>query len=473
MSHEQVASSVRALPMPRVDRLRTVVLVGVLLVVALGGVQPAGAVDTVGPAAAAPEAPADPTPATGAPFAAVAGPDSATPNGTVLTVDDDGPADYSSIQAAVDDAEDGATVRVRPGTYREEVRVDANITLIAPDGATLNGSTINAGSPIIDTAITIGESANPVIEGFTITGYAVGLRATGTTADWVLRNATIRVDFIAVNAGGRATTSDWLVEDIEVRFTGEPEVGISATSSAGNWTVRDSTIVNADRAIDADSTRGDWRVEGVTIRNVLLGVDAARATGDWRIERTSIRTAVYGVGAYRSTGAWVIRNSTVANTSAGDRYTLTPPMPEGVGIYAGETSGAWTVRGTTFAANEAGGIVAPDAAPRGSAIDNRWDDRSRPTEGDCRGNVTCTVGPRTATATPASPGPTPTVTPNASTATPRDRTATATATGTALGTASPPGEPATPSAVALPFRPVLVLVALLGFGVILARGGDD
>ncbi|MDX1611995.1 MAG: hypothetical protein R3185_06465, partial [Candidatus Thermoplasmatota archaeon] len=28
----------------------------------------------------------------------------------------------------------------RPGTYREEVTVGKNITLVAPDGATLNGS---------------------------------------------------------------------------------------------------------------------------------------------------------------------------------------------------------------------------------------------------------------------------------------------------------------------------------------------
>lgn len=464
MLREPVARTVRTPSTPRHAWLRTLAVVGLLLVVAVGGGQSA---------VAATGAPAEPTTATQGQFANVAGPDAPSANGAVLTVDDDGPADYASIQAAVDVADDGDTVRVRPGTYREEVRVDANITLVAPDGATLNGSTINAGTPVTDVAITIGETAKPIIDGFTITGYAVGVRATSTTADWVLRNATIRVGFIAVNAGAGDTTSDWLVEDVEIRFTGEPETGISATSSTGNWTVRDSTISNADSAIDADSARGDWRVEGVTIRNVLVGVGAARATGDWRIERTTIRTAVYGVGAFRTTGAWVFENSTVANTTPGDRYTLTPPMPEGVGIYAGETTGAWTVRRTTFASNEAGGIVAPGADPRGTARDNRWDGRTRPTEGDCRGNVTCTAGPRTATATPTSQRPTSTTAPKGSTATPHGRTATTTAPGTAVGTASSPVEPATPSEVALPFRPVVVLVAFLVFGAILARGGDD
>ncbi|MHC4740637.1 MAG: choice-of-anchor Q domain-containing protein [Planctomycetota bacterium] len=35
----------------------------------------------------------------------------------IITVDDDGPADFSTIQAAINDASDGDTVEIRPGTY--------------------------------------------------------------------------------------------------------------------------------------------------------------------------------------------------------------------------------------------------------------------------------------------------------------------------------------------------------------------
>ena len=35
----------------------------------------------------------------------------------IITVDDDGPADFNSIQAAINDANDGDTVEIKPGTY--------------------------------------------------------------------------------------------------------------------------------------------------------------------------------------------------------------------------------------------------------------------------------------------------------------------------------------------------------------------
>jgi len=38
-------------------------------------------------------------------------------SGRVITVDDDGGADFSTIQAAIDDADEGDVVEVQPGTY--------------------------------------------------------------------------------------------------------------------------------------------------------------------------------------------------------------------------------------------------------------------------------------------------------------------------------------------------------------------
>ena len=36
----------------------------------------------------------------------------------VITVDDDGPADFNNIQAAIDDSSDGDTITVADGTYQ-------------------------------------------------------------------------------------------------------------------------------------------------------------------------------------------------------------------------------------------------------------------------------------------------------------------------------------------------------------------
>ncbi len=44
----------------------------------------------------------------------------------VITVDDDGPADFSSIQAAIEAAQPGDTIQVAPGLYQESLRIDKN-----------------------------------------------------------------------------------------------------------------------------------------------------------------------------------------------------------------------------------------------------------------------------------------------------------------------------------------------------------
>src|SRR6056297_1945216 len=49
-----------------------------------------------------------------------------------ITVNDDGSADYSTIQAAIDAAEEGDTICVEPGSYRGTVTVDKkNLTLLS------------------------------------------------------------------------------------------------------------------------------------------------------------------------------------------------------------------------------------------------------------------------------------------------------------------------------------------------------
>jgi len=84
--------------------------------------------------------------------------------GRVITVDDDGGADYTWIQSAIYDAEDGDTIKVYEGTYTERFAIYDSISLIG------NGT----GNTTIDgdgtgSVVTI-RSDHVNITGFTITG---------------------------------------------------------------------------------------------------------------------------------------------------------------------------------------------------------------------------------------------------------------------------------------------------------------
>jgi len=84
--------------------------------------------------------------------------------GRIISVDDDGPADFNSIQAAIDDANDGDTVSVAAGTYNESIVMKDGVVV---RGAGADVTTIDGGrTGHVVTFILV----SGTISGFTITG---------------------------------------------------------------------------------------------------------------------------------------------------------------------------------------------------------------------------------------------------------------------------------------------------------------
>jgi len=93
-----------------------------------------------------------------------------------ISVDDDGSADYATIQKAIDDSWDGDVIVVRPGTYRERIVFNGRAVTVrsqAPDDSTVVRTTVIAGPSGSSVIFDFGEGGDSVLQGFTVTGYGI------------------------------------------------------------------------------------------------------------------------------------------------------------------------------------------------------------------------------------------------------------------------------------------------------------
>ena len=96
--------------------------------------------------------------------------------GEIITVDDDGPANFSNIQAAMDYSRNGDTIVVEPGTYYENVHFnDKAVTLTGtnPDDPNIIGMTIISADSGYCVNFDSNEVSSSILTGFTITGRGI------------------------------------------------------------------------------------------------------------------------------------------------------------------------------------------------------------------------------------------------------------------------------------------------------------
>jgi|GEM_PF-1594967 len=287
----------------------------------------------------------------GADAATTDGTDAAT-TGATLTVDPSGGADYTKIQNALDGAAEGDTIEVTSATYEERLWIDTNVTLVAPDGATLDGSSFDDD----EEAIRISSLTEPTVRGFTITDFGTGVE-------------------VNAQAGRAPTLADLTIDDVEY-------VGLRGDGD-GDWTLRDSTIRNAGRnGVNAEDSTGNWTITGTTIENNdMFGVRALDSTGAWTIEGTTVRdNGDGGVGAAGTSGDWVVRGSVVsghqgstqrprwgieAGDASGDwRIVDSDITGNEIGVWADDTDGAWSITRSAVTDN----AVGPSGAERGTGV---------------------------------------------------------------------------------------------------------
>jgi hypothetical protein len=94
----------------------------------------------------------------------------------IITVDDDGPADFNNIQDAINFSENGDSIVVEPGTYYENIVFNGKaITLTGtyPDDPNVIGSTIITTISGYSVSFDANEAGDSVLKGFTVTGRGI------------------------------------------------------------------------------------------------------------------------------------------------------------------------------------------------------------------------------------------------------------------------------------------------------------
>jgi hypothetical protein len=268
------------------------------------------------------------------------------------------PGCFSTLQAAVNAAHDGDTIRIEAGTFAGGVTIDVSVRIV---GAGAAATIINGGGPVL----TIGVAGAPSEPTVTINGVTVtGGVTVGNLTPFSGRGGGIYIP----RAAGPSTGATVTIRNSVIRGnsvaprvavdSGDPccpfaDAGGGGISNDGTLTL-DHTTVSGNRA-DAAS--------GVTSQAVGAGI-LNRAFGNLTLRNSVITDNHAGVtapngqeadggGIVMVGGALTIDDSLVSDNSAG----VSASLPSGVetfafagGIHVQENASA-TIRNTTVSGN--------------------------------------------------------------------------------------------------------------------------
>ena len=222
----------------------------------------------------------------------------------IIYVDDDGPADFNNIQAAIDDSNDGDTVIVKTGSYIENINfLGKNLTLAStkPTDPNIVARTVLDGGAS-GSVVTFDGTERPecILRGFTITG---GRQVSGGGIYGNRTMATIENNLIIGNTA-----------------TGGPNWdGKGGGIYACDGIIRNN-IISDNLALYKGG--GIYALDGI-IQNNLICDNCAEITGGG---------GIYSTGNYPSYSSCpIITNCTIVNNTTGVYCTGTDG--QGGGVY--------------------------------------------------------------------------------------------------------------------------------------------
>lgn len=306
-----------------------------------------------------------------------------TGNARTIIVDDGGSGDYLTIQEAADNAQNGDTIEVNPGTYVENVRLHRELILKATGGMVTIDGRNDPGIRIL--------ANNTMVTGMTVVNASNGILAFNNS--FTLRNTTIDnctvydgsdpgITLYHVNNGRISgcrsfnNSNDGIMLDhsansaiLNCDLYGNGRSGIYAMFSESNsirgcmiWDVKDFGLYLWDS--------GSHSVEDCVLRNNRgTGVSISLGNGGHTITNCTVTNSTYyGIDIQSSIGN-IIQNSTIsynnmtginlyggADSTIIDSCLLTGNLHGGIDIYSEDNS----VSGCMIVGNDMNGLLLSD-----------------------------------------------------------------------------------------------------------------
>lgn len=277
----------------------------------------------------------------------------------VLTVDDDGPADYRTIQAAIDHSRHGDTVVVGQGTYRERIVFNGRrITVRSEDpaDALIVQATVIASDADASVVFDFKEGEQSVLSGLTVAGAGILCDgASPTISGSIIRNCA------GAGIEGRNNARPTIINNQIVSNSSEGVYSCDGLIQGNRITGNNAGLGSCGGAIlgnviaDNRDAGGLYSCDGEIAGNRIVGNDSAIEGGGLsdcagRIHHNIIagnRALFQGGGLYRCS------NSIYSNTIVGNRAAT---------VGGGLSQCPATVHSNIFAFNEApagGGLYGP------------------------------------------------------------------------------------------------------------------
>jgi len=224
------------------------------------------------------------------------------------TVDDDGPADFNTIQEAINAANPGDTILVYEGTYYEHVILDKTLSLIGMDKTATIIDGRGSGTVVYVTG------NNVLVKGFTARNSGNKWPNSGVFLNESRTNRIIGNNLTATQYGLLLYFSnDTVVSDNII--ANNRWIGVFSAFSSNNTVIGNKITNNTQCSILLHSSSNST-VNDNTMMDTMIGLDLHYSSNN-SIFRNNIMDNEYGVYFASSSNNTVYNNSFVNNTNQG------------------------------------------------------------------------------------------------------------------------------------------------------------